>query len=307
MDERRKLVRFAYLSIGTAVATMGLKAAAYLFTGSVGLLSDALESGVNLVAAIAALISLIVASQPPDEEHPYGHTKAEYFSSALEGGLILVAAMAIVVTAAERLLRPQPLQQLGVGLGVSVVAAILNLVVAQVLLRAGSRYESATLEADAHHLMTDVWTTGGVVVAVGAVAVTGWEILDPLIAIAVGLQIIRTGFQLMWKASMGLIDTALPPEEQAKIVEILEEHREEGVEYHALRTRQSGAQRFVSVHIQVPGEWTVQRGHALLEDLEADVRESLPRIAVFTHLEPVEDPASWADISLHRDGEEGSA
>ena len=304
MDERRKLVRFAWLSIGTAVATMALKAGAYLFTGSVGLLSDALESGVNLVAAIAALISLMVAAQPPDEEHAYGHTKAEYFSSALEGGLILLAALAIVATAVERLLHPEPLRQLNLGLLISIVAAVLNFFVAKILLRAGRQYESATLEADAQHLLTDVWTTGGVVVGVGAVMVTGWEILDPIIAILVSLQIVRTGARLMWDASMGLMDTALPAEEQAKIVAILEEHMEEGVEYHALRTRQSGAQRFVSFHIQVPGAWTVQRGHALLEEIEEDVRASLPRVAVFTHLEPLEDPASWADITLHRGGDE---
>jgi cation diffusion facilitator family transporter len=306
MIDRKRVVRFAWLSIATALATMGLKAGAYLLTGSVGLLSDALESGVNLVAAIAALISLTVAIQPPDEEHAYGHTKAEYFSSALEGGLILVAALAIIATAVERLLHPRPLEQLDLGLAISVVAAVLNFVVARVLLQAGRRYESATLEADAHHLLTDVWTTAGVVAGVGAVAVTGWELLDPAIAIVVGLQIVRTGIRLMWNATMGLMDTALPAQEQARIVEILEAHREDGVEYHALRTRQSGAQRFVSVHIQVPGKWTVQRGHTLLEEIESDVREALPRVAVFTHLEPVEDPVSWADIGLQREGEDGS-
>ena len=301
MESRQKLLRFAWLSIGTAVTTMFMKALAYLFTGSVGLLSDAMESGVNLVAAIAALISLVVAAQPPDEEHAYGHTKAEYFSSALEGGLILLAALAIVATAVERLLHPQPLQQLNLGLVISVVAALLNFLVARVLLQAGQRYESATLEADAHHLLTDVWTTAGVVVGVGAVAVTGWQILDPLIAIVVGFQIVRTGARLVWKATMGLMDTALPAGEQAQIVAILEAHRADGVSYHALRTRQSGAQRFVSVHIQVPGRWTVQRGHTLLEQIEADVRHALPRVAVFTHLEPLEDPASWEDIALHRE------
>jgi len=304
MNERRNLVRFAWLSIGTAVLTMGLKAGAFLLTGSVGLLSDALESGVNLVAAIAALISLMVAAQPPDEQHAYGHTKAEYFSSALEGGLILIAALAIMATAVERVLHPQPLQQLSLGLIISVVAGVLNFLTAQVLLRAGRRHESVTLEADAQHLMTDVWTTAGVLLGVAAVMVTGWEILDPLIAFAVGLQIVRTGAGLVWKASMGLMDTALPAGEVAKIVALLEEHCEEGVTFHALRTRQSGAQRFVSVHIQVPGAWSVQRGHALLEEVEADIRGALPRVAVFTHLEPAEDPVSWEDITLHRPEEE---
>lgn len=300
MQERKRLTRFAWLSIATALATMGLKAAAYLLTGSVGLLSDALESSVNLVAAIIALVSLWVAAQPPDEEHAYGHTKAEYFSSAVEGGLIMVAALAILASAGERLLHPRPLQQLDLGLGISVVAALLNLIVARILARAGRDYESATLTADAQHLMTDVWTSAGVVLAVGAVAVTGWQPLDPLIAIAVSLQIVRSGLRLVRGAAQGLMDTALPEEEQEQIAAILESRAADGVQYHALRTRRSGAQRFVSVHIQVPGAWSVQRGHTLLEEIEGDIRETLPRVHVFTHLEPLEDPVSWEDIRLDR-------
>lgn len=300
MEERKRLTRFAWLSIATALITMGLKAGAYLLTGSVGLLSDALESSVNLVAATIALVSLWVAAQPPDEEHAYGHTKAEYFSSAVEGGLILVAALAILASAGERLLHPRPLQQLDVGLAISVLAALLNLVVARVLARAGSEYESATLTADAQHLMTDVWTSVGVVLAVGAVAMTGWQPLDPIIAIAVSLQIVRSGIRLVREAAQGLMDTALPETEQEQITEILEVHALDGVRYHALRTRRSGAWRFVSVHIQVPGAWSVQRGHSLLEEIERDIRETLPRVHVFTHLEPLEDPVSWEDIRLDR-------
>lgn len=302
MHERKRLTRFAWLSIATALVTMGLKAVAYLLTGSVGLLSDALESSVNLVAAIIALVSLWVAAQPPDEEHAYGHSKAEYFSSAVEGGLILVAALAILVSAGERLLHPRQLQQLDVGLAVSVLAALLNLVVARVLAQAGREYESATLTADAQHLMTDVWTSAGVVLAVGAVAVTGWQPLDPLIALVVAMQIVRSGLRLVREAAQGLMDTALPEQEQAQIVAILEQHATDGVQYHALRTRRSGAQRFVSVHIQVPGAWSVQRGHTLLEEIERDIRQTLPRVHVFTHLEPLEDPVSWADIRLDRNG-----
>lgn len=302
MHERKRLTRFAWLSIATALVTMGLKAVAYLLTGSVGLLSDALESSVNLVAAIIALVSLSVAAQPPDEEHAYGHSKAEYFSSAVEGGLILVAALAILVSAGERLLHPRPLQQLDLGLAVSVLAALLNLVVARVLARAGDEYESATLTADAQHLMTDVWTSAGVVLAVGAVAVTGWQPLDPLIALVVAMQIVRSGLRLVREAAQGLMDTALPEQEQEQIVAILEVHAVDGVQYHALRTRRSGAQRFVSVHIQVPGAWSVQRGHTLLEEIEQDIRQALPRVHVFTHLEPLEDPVSWADIRLDRSG-----
>ena len=295
-------MRFAWLSIATALVTMGLKAGAYLLTGSVGLLSDALESSVNLVAATIALVSLWVAAQPPDEEHAYGHTKAEYFSSAVEGGLILVAALAIMVSAGERLLHPRPLQQLDIGLGISVVAALLNLIVARVLARAGRDYESATLTADAQHLMTDVWTSAGVVLAVGAVAVTGWQPLDPIIAMVVSLQIVRSGLRLVREAASGLMDTALPEEEQEQITAILDEHvaKADGVQYHALRTRRSGAQRFVSVHIQVPGAWSVQHGHTLLEEIEHDIRRALPRVHVFTHLEPLEDPVSWDDITLDR-------
>jgi divalent metal cation (Fe/Co/Zn/Cd) transporter len=279
MNERYRLTRYAWLSIATALVTIGLKAAAYLITGSVGLLSDALESSVNLVAAVMALVVLTVAAQPPDEEHAYGHTKAEYFSGGLEGGLIIVAAVTIVASAVERLLHPRALQQLDLGLLVSVVAAGLNLVVALVLLRAGREYESAALEADAHHLLTDVWTSAGVVVGVGAVALLGWQPLDPIIAILVAVQIIRAGI----------------------IKAILEQHSQDGVQYHALRTRRSGAQRFVSVHIQVPGAWSVQRGHTLLEEIEGDIRQALPRVSVFTHLEPVEDPVSWEDIALNRE------
>lgn len=300
MFERKKLTRFAWLSIATALITIGLKATAYLATGSVGLLSDALESGVNLAAAIIALITLTVAARPPDEDHAYGHTKAEYFSGALEGGMIMVAAVLIVVSAIERLLRPQPLQRIEFGLIVSVVAAILNLSTALVLMRAGRDYDSTALEADARHLLTDVWTTGGVLVGVGAVAVTGWQPLDPIIAIVVALQILRSGLGLVRGSVLGLMDTALPAEERETIRQILESYADEGVQYHAVRTRRSGSQRFISVHIQVPGAWSVQRGHSLLEEIEGELRASLPRTSVFTHLEPIEDPASWEDIALHR-------
>ena len=303
MQERRKLTHFAWLSIATALVTMGLKGLAFILTGSVGLLSDALESSVNLLAAIIALIALIVAAQPPDEEHAFGHGKAEYFSTAVEGGLIVVAALTIVISATQRLLRPQPLEAVGAGLVVSIIAATLNFVVAHILLRAGKNYESTALVADGRHLFTDVWTSAGVVLGVGAVALTGWQLLDPLIALAVAVQIVLTGVHLMRDASLGLMDTALPAEEQEQIVQILESHRSAGVAYHALRTRRSGAQRFVSVHIQVPGAWTVQRGHTLLEEIEGEIRAALPRVAVFTHLEPAEDPLSWQDITLNRNGE----
>jgi cation diffusion facilitator family transporter len=300
MIERRRLTRYAWLSVLAAILTIGLKSSAFLLTGSVGLLSDALESGVNLVAALVALVVLTVAAQPPDAEHTYGHAKAEYFSSGVEGALILVAAITIAVSAVKRLLDPQPLESVGLGLAVSIVAAGLNLVVARVLLRAGRQYRSVALEADAQHLYADVWTTGGVIVGIAAVALTGWLRLDPIIALIVAANIVISGVRLLKGSVLGLMDTALPADELAIVVAILDGYAREGVQYHALRTRQSGAQRFMSVHVQIPGAWTVHDGHSLLEDIERDVRKALAPISVLTHLEPIEDPRSWEDIPINR-------
>lgn len=295
------LTRFAWLSIATALVTIGLKLSAYLLTGSVGLLSDALESLVNLVAAIIALTMLTISARPPDEEHAYGHSKAEYFASGAEGSLILVAAVSIIVTAGQRLINPQPLEQIGLGLIVAVVASLINLATAQILLRAGQRYNSISLEADARHLMTDVWTSVGVLVGIGAVMLTGWERLDPLIALLVAANIIWSGVSLVRRSALGLMDTALPSEEQDAIQQILERYRQQGVQFHALRTRSAAARRFVSLHVLVPGTWTVQQGHNLLERIEADLRSQLPNVTVFTHLEPLEDSVSWQDTTLDRD------
>jgi cation diffusion facilitator family transporter len=312
MFDRRQLVRYAWLSVAAAVCTIGLKVTAYLVTGSVGLLSDALESGVNLLAAVFAVVALTVASQPPDEAHAYGHDKAEYLSSGAEGALILIAAATISYSAVERLINPQPLEQLGLGLAISLAAALLNLIVAQILLRAGRQYRSITLQADAHHLMTDVWTSAGVLVGVLAVALTGWQSLDSIIALLVGLQIILAGWRLVRESVLGLMDTALPDDELAAVREILNRYtRDNRIQYHALRSRQSGSRRFVSVHIQVPGDWSVQKGHTLMEAIERDLRQALMPISIFTHLEPLEDPVSWQDIELTREeepaGEEGPA
>lgn len=228
MNDRRRLTRYAWLSILTACVTISLKFAAYWLTGSVGLLSDALESVVNLVAALAALLALIIAALPPDQDHAYGHSKVEYFSSGLEGSLIIVAAITIAYSAIGRLLSPVPLEQVGIGLAVSVLAAMLNLFTARVLLRAGRQYRSVTLIADAHHLMTDVWTSGGVLLGVGAVAITGWIVLDPLLALLVALQIVRSGIRLLRESALGLMDTALPNNEQQEIIDILERHSQDG-------------------------------------------------------------------------------
>jgi len=294
------LKRYAWLSIAAAVATIALKTVAYLLTGSVGLLSDAVESIVNLVGAVMALSMLTVASRPADEDHSYGHSKAEYFSSGVEGTLILIAALAIAVAAADRLLAPQPLEQIGAGLAVSMAASAINLAVAIVLLRVGRQHHSITLEANAQHLLTDVWTSAGVLVGVVAVVATGWLRLDPLVALLVAANIVWTGTRIVRRSILGLMDTALPAAELAAVKAALDSHLSDGIEYHALRTRQSGARRFVSVHVLVPGGWTVHRGHELLEDIEARMRAAVPNVTAFTHLESLDDPASWDDQLLDR-------
>jgi cation diffusion facilitator family transporter len=261
-----------------------------------------MESGVNLVGAIVALLMLNVAARPPDENHSYGHSKAEYFSSGVEGTLIILAALGITVAAVERLVNPRPLEQIGLGLLVSVVASLINLLVALVLLNAGKKNHSITLEANARHLLTDVWTSAGVVVGVGAVAVSGWISLDPIVAIIVAANIIWTGVGIARKSVRGLMDSALPVAEQNQIREVLDSFVGSGVEYHALRTRQAGAHRFVSVHIIVPGGWSVHIGHQLMERVEAEILRVLPNTTIFTHLESSEDPRSWDDEPLSRNG-----
>lgn len=297
--ERPSLSRFAWLSIVAALVTMGLKTVAYLLTGSVGLLSDAMESLVNLVGALMALAMLTVAARPADEDHHYGHSKAEYFSSGVEGTLILLAAISIAVAAGQRLITPKPLQQIGLGLGVSVAASLVNLFVALILLKAAKTYESITLRANAHHLLTDVWTSVGVVAGVGAVALTGWERLDPLVAIIVAGNIVWSGFRIVQESVLGLMDTALPPEELKTIEHVLEQHCGTDIQCHAIRTRQAGSRRFVTLHVLVPGDWTVDRGHKLLELMEEDIRGALPNVTVLTHLESMHDPASWDDTHKH--------
>jgi cation diffusion facilitator family transporter len=297
---RRSLTRFAWLSIVAAVLTIGLKTAAYLITGSVGLLSDAVESLVNLVGGVLALAMLTVAARPADEDHAYGHSKAEYFSSGVEGTLIVIAAGSIAVAAIQRLLVPRPLEQVGLGLAVTALAALINLGVAGMLLRTGRKANSITLEANAHHLLTDVWTSAGVIVGVGAVGLTGWVRLDPVLALLVAANIVRTGIGIVHRSILGLMDTALPAVQRELIDRAMEPYRRQGVEFHATRTRQSGSRRFVSTHVLVPGDWTVQKGHELLDRIEADIRAVIPDATVFTHLESLDDPASWDDMSLDR-------
>jgi cation diffusion facilitator family transporter len=300
---RKFLTSFAWLSIAAAILTIGLKTAAYLLTGSVGLLSDALESLVNLVGAFMALAMLTIAARPADEDHAYGHSKAEYFSSGVEGTLILIAAISIIVAAIPRIIAPRPIEQALIGLSVSAAASIVNLIAALILLRAGKKYTSITLTANAHHLLTDVWTSVGVLIGVGLVAITGWQRLDPLVALLVAANIIWSGGRIVRESVLGLMDTALPREEQEKLKQVLDTYTQEGVQYHAFRSRQSGSRRFVSFHVLVPDSWTVLQGHQLLEKIEADLRKAIPALTIFTHLEPLNDPASWQDTSLDRQPE----
>ncbi len=294
------LTHFAWLSVGAAILTIILKTIAYLLTDSVGLLSDALESIVNLIGALMALAMLTIAARPADEDHVYGHSKAEYFSSGVEGMLILFAALSICITAVPRLIAPKPLEQIKLGLAISIIASLINLSVALILMRVGKQRHSITLEADAQHLLTDVWTSVGILVGVSAVILTGWERLDPIVAILVAGNIVWSGVRIIRKSVLGLMDTALSGEEQDIILKALEPYIKIGIQYHALRTRQSGARQFVSLHVLVPGMWTVQHSHQLLEDIEADIRRVLPGVTVFTHLESLDDPSSWEDMNLDR-------
>ena len=301
MANRQSLTRYAWLSIAAAVATITLKGAAYALTGSVGLLSDAVESLVNLAAAVVALAMLTVAARPPDADHHYGHDKAEYFASGVEGALIVVAAVAIAAAAVGRLIHPRPLQQAGLGLVIASVASAINFAVARVLLTIGRRFDSITLEGDARHLMTDVWTSVGVIAGVGAVALTDWERLDPVVALLVAVNIVWTGQRLVRRSVLGLLDTAFAVAERAAVEGILARYRTQGVEFNAIRMRQAVARRFVTMHVLVSGEWSVLRGHQFLEQIEREIRGSVPNCTVTTHLEPIEDPTSFDDIGLDRE------
>jgi cation diffusion facilitator family transporter len=297
-SKKLSLTRFAWLSIGAALLTIALKTVAYLMTNSVGLLSDAMESTINLAGAVMALAMLIIAARPADEDHNYGHSKAEYFSSSVEGILILIAAVFIIVASVDRFFDPKPIEQLGIGMMVSVGASLINLYVALVLFKAAKKYHSITLEADAKHLMTDVWTSAGVLIGVAAVALTGWEKLDAIVAFLVACNIIWTGVIIVQSSVAGLMDKVLSAEEQHVIKNVLEPYKQNGIQFHAFLTRQAGARKFVSFHVLVPGNWSVQKGHQLLEQIETDIRNVMPNVNVSTHLEPIEDPVSYNDLSL---------
>lgn len=294
----KDLTRFAWLSIAAALVTIALKTIAWLATGSVGLLSDAAESVVNLVAAVVALIALKVAAKPADEDHQYGHAKAEYFAAGVEGAMIFVAAGVIIVAAVERLVHPVELESVGVGLAVSIAASAINGVVAVVLMRAGRRHRSITLTADGRHLLTDVWTSAGVVLGVLLVALTGWLTLDALVALGVGINILLTGGKLVRESALGLMDTALEPADSARLEEILDGFRSPTVDIHEVRTRVAARRLFAEFHVLVPGAWSVQRGHDLLEEIESAVAAAFPGIHIATHLEPIEDERSHLPVEL---------
>jgi cation diffusion facilitator family transporter len=289
------LAKFAWMSIIVSVVVFGMKMAAWWATGSVGLLSDALESTVNIVAAVVALFALRTAMKPADAMHHFGRGKAEYFSASIEGFMILLAALIIVYTAIERIISPRDLEQIGWGLTISTVAAVINGGAALILLRAGKLHRSPVLVADGKHLMTDVWTSVGVIVGVGLVVVTGWNRLDGIVAMAVGLNIIVTGINLLRSSTAGLMDKALSDDDHLKIVNVLTKYESDEVKFHALQTREAGRQRFVSMHVLVPGAWTIQKGHDLSEELEAGIIAELPDTIITTHVEPLEDERSWAD------------
>jgi len=301
MAADRTLERYAWLSLGAALATIALKTFAWYVTGSVGLLSDALEALINLAAAILTLSMLRLAASPPDDLHPYGRFKAEYFASGMEGALIVFAALSIAVAAVPRLAAPRPLDAPALGIALSIAATAINLSVALKLLAVGRRAGSIALEADGHHLMTDVWTSVGVVGGVALVAATGWLLLDPLVALAVAWRIVWTGVILMRRSFSGLLDAAIPPEELADVERIFAEYRRRyGIDFHALLTRQAGARRFVSFHLLVPDDWPVERAHQLSEEIEERIRSLVPKAITLSHIEPISQPASYDDIKLER-------
>ena len=298
---KESLKKFAYLSIAAAVLTIALKFGAYFLTGSMGLFSDALESCVNLLAAVIALIMISISERPADKDHEFGHTKAEYFSSAIEGALILVAAFSIIWSAIPRIIHPLPLENVGVGLLISTGASAINLAVALILIKNGKKRHSLLLEADGKHLMTDVWTSVGVLVGIGLVKFTGLNILDPIIAVIVALNIIWTGVHLLHRSGNGLMDSVISPDKQKLITNFLESQKEQGIEYHSLMTRQAGQRIFISLHLLVPGSWSVQKGHDKSEYIEEYIENlfELPATCS-THIEPIEDPASLNDIGIDR-------
>jgi len=299
--DRHFLKNYAWLSVGAAVLTIVLKSIAYLLTNSIGLMSDAAESLVNLAGALMALWMLSIAAKPEDDDHTYGHSKAEYFSSGAEGTLILLASLSIGYFAVQRIMNPRDLDKINIGLIVNASASLINLAAALVLSRAGKKYNSITLEANSKHLMTDVFTSAGVIAGIIAVGITGKNIIDPLIALVVAGNIIISGVGLVRKSVHGLMDKVIPENDLEKLNRVFEPYIKDGISFHAIRTRQAGSRKFISMHVLVPGDWTVHKGHQLLEEIELKIRQIIPDSSLLTHLESLDDPASWDDLGLDRD------
>lgn len=292
--------KLALVSVAASLCTITLKLFAFFLTNSVSLLSDALESFVNLLAAGITFFMIRLSQKPPDATHPYGHSKAEYISSIAEGFFIMLAAGAIIFTAAQRLLHPAPLEKPGMGLLFSILASAINLIVGLMLIRNGKKRHSLALEADGHHLLTDVYTTAGVLVGLVIVYTTKLFVLDPIIAILVGLNIISAGFGIVQKSLGGFMDSAIDKGYLDFIKAKFAEYKSQKIEFHGLRTRQAGSRIFISFHVLVPGIWTVQQAHSLVEEVEKTIRTAIPNSTLTTHIEPLEDPLSWADTELDR-------
>ena len=292
---------FLYLSISAAIVTIVLKSYAYYITGSVGFMSDALESFVNLFAAIFALLMLIISQKPADKKHMYGHSKAEYFSSAAEGALIIIAAFSIIRSAIPRIFNPVSIENVDLGLILSFIASLVNLGVGSVLISHGKKKKSLILEADGRHLMTDVWTSLGVIVGIIVVKFTGWFIVDPIIALLVAVNIMYTGYKLIKRSARGLMDVTIPDEDMRRIIVYLDSLKSRQIEYHSLMTRVAGQRKFIFFHLLVPGEWPVKRGHDCADEIEEHlISMFIEPVTVDTHLDPVEDPASMNDIGIDR-------
>ncbi len=292
---------FLYLSIVAAVVTILLKSYAYFITGSVGLMSDALESFVNLFAAIFALVMLNISQKPADKKHMYGHSKAEYFSSATEGALIIIAAFSIIRSAIPRLINPVSIDNVDVGLLLSLTASLVNLGAGLILIHHGKSRKSLVLEADGKHLLTDVWTSAGVIVGIIIVRFTGWYIVDPIIALFVAVNIIYTGYKLLKRSARGLMDVTIPDEDMKRIIVYLDSLKTDQIEYHSLMTRMAGQRKFIFFHLLVPGSWSVKQGHDCADKIEEHIISMFTEpVTVDTHLEPVEDPASMNDIGIDR-------
>jgi cation diffusion facilitator family transporter len=294
--QKKSLASIVWIPIIAAVLTIFIKSAAYYITGSVGFMSDAMESVINLIASIVAFISLTIAAQPADKKHPFGHDKAEYFSSLTEGILITLAALGIAYTGINRIYHPQPLEELNIGMALSIFATLINFGTALILLHYGRKHNSITLEADGHHLMTDVYTTVGIVTGIFLVKLTNWQLLDPIMAIVVAVSILYTGIKLIVRSTDGLMDQKLSEKDMILIKEILDKHKAQGVDYHALYTRQSSSKQFITFHLLFSGDITLSEAHEISKAVEIEITEKIPNSDIFIHMEPMNDPDAYDDV-----------